>query len=550
MKFPKISFWTFVTFFALFILILFVLYPLISLLKLSFISSTAEKVTLEGYYTFFKDKLYRSALINSLFLSSLVTIGCLLIGSTMAFFVTRFDFPLKSLVKSLPLLTLILPSIIVAVSWILVLGRNGLITVFMRRFGVEMPTIYGWNGLAIVLIFQHYVYVFLMVTSVLSSVDASLEEAARNLGSSPLRTYLTVTFPVIAPSILASGLVVFTLAIENFGVPIILAERVPILSVVAYSEFIAEMGRSPLMSSTLSTMLLLVTTIALIIQKRIVESKVYQMQSRRTPGVKTLRFLPRTLIMIFCFGIIILSLFPIIICLLGSFTKCIGPVMYFGKFSIMNYVKAFNMAPRSIYNSFFLASVATLVGFFFATFVSYILVIKRSKVSYFLDILVMFPLAVAGTVLGIAFINTFNTGFLVLTGSWVIMCLAYFVRKVPFSIKASSSILYNIKASLEEASINLGVSPFKTFFKIMIPLMLPGIIAGSIIMWVTTIAELSATIVLYFGAWSTMPIQIFQQIDSGSFGTAAAYGSILIACVFIPLFVSIRFFKIDIFATK
>jgi len=119
--------------------------------------------------------------------------------------------------------------------------------------------------------------------------------------------------------------------------------------------------------------------------------------------------------------------------------------------------------------------------------------------------------------------------------------LAYFIRKVPFSIKTTSSILQQIDVSVEEASINLGVPPVRSFLKVIVPVMLPGIAAGAIMMWVTTLAELSSTIVLYYGPWSTMTVQIFQYVGSGDFGLASAYGTILIVSVLIPLFFLQRF---------
>jgi iron(III) transport system permease protein len=544
------DFWRLFTFFAFSILIIFVVYPLFSLFKLSFVSPTTGGITLGGYFTFFEDSLYRSSMMNSLLISAAVTVGSLIIGIVMAFIVSRYEFPLKSLVKILPLLTFVLPSVIVANSWILLMGRSGFLYQYLHGLGMEIPTIYGWRGVIFVLILQNYAYVFLMVLSSMGSIDASLEEAARNLGSSPLRTYLTVTLPVIAPSVLASGLVVFTLAIENFGIPILLAENVPVLSVIAYKEFMREMGESPQMASTLSVMLLLITTIVLVVQKRIVEKKAYHMTSRRAPQIRKPGLLKRAMLMSFCFAVILISLSPVFVTYVSSFTKTKGPVMYFGEFSLQSYRTVLSMAPRAIYNSFFLASLSTFVGFLFATFVSYILVRKRSKISYILDILATFPLAVAGTVLGIGLISSFNKGLIVLTGSWVIMFLAYFIRKVPFSIRASSSVLYNIKFSMEEASINLGVPPLKSFFKIVMPLMLSGVIAGALLMWVTTLSEFSATIVLYFGDWSTMPIKIFHQVDSGQLGTASAYGSILITSILVPLFVVMKGFRIDVFAAK
>ena len=118
----------------------------------------------------------------------------------------------------------------------------------------------------------------------------------------------------------------------------------------------------------------------------------------------------------------------------------------------------------------------------------------------------------------------------------MILALAYFIRKVPFSIKTTSSLLEQIDKSVEEASINLGVPPFRSFLKAVVPTMLPGIVAGAIIMWVTTLAELSSTIVLYYGPWATMTVEIFQRMGSGEFGPASAYATILIVSVLIPLF--------------
>jgi len=173
----------------------------------------------------------------------------------------------------------------------------------------------------------------------------------------------------------------------------------------------------------------------------------------------------------------------------------------------------------------------------FGIAVSYLVVRKRGTVTYLLDLLIMLPLAIAGTVLGIALAATYNEGMIVLTGTWIILALAYFIRKVPFSIKTTSSLLHQIDTSIEEASINLGVPPLMSFIKIIMPIMLPGILAGAIIMWVTTLAELSSTIVLYYGPWATMTVEIFQRIGSGDFGPASAYATILIISVIVPLFI-------------
>ena len=188
-------------------------------------------------------------------------------------------------------------------------------------------------------------------------------------------------------------------------------------------------------------------------------------------------------------------------------------------------------------NSFFLSTAATLIGVVFGLAVSYLVVRRKGLAAYTLDLAMMLPLVIAGSVLGLALAATYNKGHIVLTGTWMILVLAYFIRKAPFSIKTTSALLHQIDPAIEEASINLGVPPLMSFLKVVAPVMLPGIVAGAIIMWVTTLAELSSTIVLYYGPWSTMTVQIFQYIGSGDFGPASAYGAILIASVLVPLFI-------------
>ncbi len=181
--------------------------------------------------------------------------------------------------------------------------------------------------------------------------------------------------------------------------------------------------------------------------------------------------------------------------------------------------------------------------------VSYLVIKRPSILTYFLDYFSLLPLAVAGTVLGIGLINTYHSGWITLTGTWVIMAVAYFMRRVPYAINTTSSAIYSVRDSLEEASISLGVPPLRSAFKVVVPLLRPAMISSAIFMWVTTLSELSATLVLYTPGLETMPIQIYRQIDGGYMGAASAYSLILILSIFVPLFIAVELFKIDVFGT-
>ena len=167
--------------------------------------------------------------------------------------------------------------------------------------------------------------------------------------------------------------------------------------------------------------------------------------------------------------------------------------------------------------------------------VSYILVRKRNKFSDALDVLIMLPYIIPGTVLGIALIVSFNKKPLLLTGTATILIISYVLRKLPYTVRSSAAILYQIDKSVEEASINLGVPPLKTFFKITAPLMASGIASGSVISWITTINELSSTIVLYSGLTATITVAVYSEVFANNFGTGAALASILSFATIISL---------------
>ena len=261
------------------------------------------------------------------------------------------------------------------------------------------------------------------------------------------------------------------------------------------------------------------------------------MSALRPPEIKTLPPLGRALAWGFCALVVFISLAPFVMVMVAAVTKTNGPVLYYGQFTLDNLLIALKVAPRPILNSFFLSTTATVIGMVFGLAVSYLVVRKGGVIGYALDLAMMLPLVIAGSVMGIALAATYNTGPVVLTGTWMIIVLAYFIRKTPFSVKTTSALLRQIEVSVEEAPISLGVPPLRTFLKVVVPAMLPGVAAGAIIMWVTTLAELSSTIVLYYGPWSTMTVQVFQYIGSGDFGPASAYGAILIVSVLAPLFI-------------
>lgn len=541
--------WGILTVISLALLLFFVLYPLAVLFSNS-VTGQDGGFSLEGFRALLADSQYLEAFGNTLVLGLVVTACTILVGVPFAYMVARYDFPLKNLVAILPVLTIVIPEIIVGQSWLLVLGNNGILTNLLGDAGISLPSFYGWTGMVFSMTLVYYTYIYLGVLAALRGFDGQLEEAGLSLGTPPLLTQLRVLVPVLLPAVLVNALVVFTLVVGNFALAMLLGSRVPLLSVMTYNTFVSEMGGSPTLQSAMSVVSIAIVAIVLFVQKRVVERKVYTMTQGRAPAARRVRSWQAILYTGGVGLVILLSLLPLIVVFIAAFTKTSGPVMHWGSWSLASMQRALHGAPEPILNSLKFASLATVTGVAFAVLVSYLTIKKRSAFTQVLDYIVVLPLTISGTVLGIALVQTFNTGWLVLAGTSGIMVLCYAVRRLPFAVRNASSVLFNIPDSIEEASISLGVSPLMTFFKVILPAMKASIISAAILMWLTTISELSASIVAYSGGLETMPIAIFRQVDGGRLGMASAYGAALVTVIVLPIIVSVKAFRIKLFSGK
>ncbi|TVQ30991.1 MAG: iron ABC transporter permease, partial [Geminicoccaceae bacterium] len=210
-----------------------------------------------------------------------------------------------------------------------------------------------------------------------------------------------------------------------------------------------------------------------------------------------------------------------------SFLETRGPV--FGSaFSLMSYQTVFLTVGRAVTNSLTFSALALVLIAMAGALIGYLLARRDTAVTRALDALIMIPYVIPGTVLGIGFITAFNAPPLHLTGTVAIIVLAYFIRRLPYMVRAVSSIVYQVDRSVEEASVNLGAPPLRTFQKIMLPLMAPGLVAGATLAFVEVINELSATVVLYTASTVTLPIATYSQVIGGAYGTAAAVASLLV----------------------
>ncbi len=535
LKSGKLNVWNGITLIALGILALFLVYPMFMTLIESFLTDSG-KCTFQNYLDFFRLPYYNKTLFNSFFVSTTATFLATLIGLPLAYVVTRYNLVGKKFFNLVLILSMLSPPFIGAYSWILLLGRSGVITQWLSKIGIQVPTIYGFFGIVLVFTLKFFPYIFLYVSGALGSIDRSLEEAAENLGGNSWRRLFTVTFPLILPTITAGMLMVFMATLADFGTPMLIGEGYKVLPVMVYEEYMSETGGNANFASTLSIVIVICAVALLMLQKFIISKRNYTMSALNPPKVVELSNSKRAILTGLCYLIGLVALLPQITVVITSFIKTNGPIFVKG-FSFDSYNQILYRLGSTISNTFTYSIVAILIMLLAGLLISYLIVRKRSKLNSLLDVLVMFPFVVPGAVLGISLLVAFNKPPILISGTWIILVIAYVIRKLPYTIRSSTAILYQIDASIEEASISLGVAPLKTFFKTTAILMIPGVFSGAILSWITTINELSSSIMLYTGKTATISVAIYTEVVRANFGTAAALATILTVATTISILI-------------
>ncbi|MFI3256910.1 MAG: iron ABC transporter permease [Spirochaetales bacterium] len=538
----RFDFWFLVKIIVILFMVTFLIYPFLSLVTRSFFSTREEGVTLYNYIRFFTRPYYYQALFNSLFVSISTTLTAVCIGVPIAYLMTRYNLWGKRYVHILIIMSLMSPPFIGAYSWIVLFGRSGFITELLEKIGIIVPTIYGERGILTVFTLKLFPYVYLFTSGAMGSIDSSLEEAAENLGANKLKRIMTVTLPVILPSILAGAIMVFMTSLADFGTPMLIGEGYTTLPVLVYNEYMSEMGGNANLASALSVIVVTVSMIVLFIQRKYVSKKNYVMTAMRPPAEIQLKTWKRFLVSFPVWFVTICGILPQIVVIVTGFRNS-GLTGFKPGFSFDNYTTILNRLSTNITNSFVFSITAMIFILIIGMLMSYVIVRKRGVVGGFMDFLIMFPYVIPGAVLGISMIVAFNKPPLLLTGTAAIMIIAMVVRKLPYTVRSGSAFLHQMDPCVEEASISLGVSPMKTFFTMTARLMAPGILSGAILSWITCLNELSASIMLYSGTTSTISVAIYTEIVRNSYGTAAALATILTFATITSLFIFMKVSK-------
>ena len=520
---------------AALILLLFLVYPISRIVLNSFLPTDAPfgwaSLTLEHFARFASSSLYRKALVHSLTVSLAASVLALLIGLPMAFFVARVKMPGTTILLSLGTLPLVVPPFLGAYSWILLLGRNGVLTNFIKHtLGLQLPSVYGAPGIILAFTLGYFPYVFLLAYGALSSADPSLEESAEIMGGSRWRITRTVTVPLVTPAIAAGMVIIFMQSLGSFGVPAVLGGDYYVLTTLIYFQIVGHFDLNA--GGAIALVSVAFTAVSLYLLHRLTERRGYVTVTARTHAARRLdgRGI-RVLAMAYCVLVLAVALIPQALILMTSFADRWGAGALPTSFSLGNYRRVFTAAWGPMQNSLFLATVATLAAAVLGTLMAYVAVRKAVRCRWVLDLTITLPFIFPGIAVGVAILSGFSSGLLILSGTWLILAVAYVIRRIPYIFRSASAALTQIDPAMEEASATCGASWLRTSTRITFPLMLPGILAGACITFSTLLGELSTTIILYSARWKTMTVAIYEYLIADLLGPASALGTLLTVVV-------------------
>lgn len=509
--------------------------------------------TLRYFGMLLSSPLQREALRNSFLIATLTTGLATLVALPLAHLITRYRFTGRGLLSGLLLAPMILPPFVGAIGLKQLLAKFGSLNLLLMKVGLlapDQPIDWlgqgGFWGIILLQVMSLYPILFLNLSAAMANVDPALREAAQNLGASGWRVFRTVALPLILPGFFAGAIIVFIWAFTDLGTPLVFgfSRVVP----VQIFDSITELNTNPL-GYALVVVVLVLTVILFAVSKRVLAGGRYEMFSRGHTGTSEVRASTRQSLaiwLVFC-SVVGLALLPHLAVVVQSFSGRWFISILPDTWTTANYTDIFGsgLTATSIRNSLFFASLSALVDLALGTIIAWLLTRRRIPFAGLLDALAMLPLALPGLVLAFGYVAAFD--FRV---SWLnprenpafLLIVSYSVRRLPYIVRSAYAGFQQTSVTLEEASANLGASPFRTIRKITLPLLSANLIAGTILTFSFAMLEVSDSLILamreqYFPI-TKMIYQLMGRIEPNASSVACALGVVGMGILAVSLLVA------------
>ena len=482
------------------------------------------------------------ALFNSVWISVWTVLGAGVLGTAMAWLLFRYDFPLKRVLNSLAALPLALPPLVGVLAFLFLYGESGILPRGLQVvFGLEEVP-FSFSGLWavwLVHVYSMYVFFYLFCAASLKTVDQSLLEAASDMGAGPVRAFRTVILPHLRPSMVSASLLVFMISMASFTAPLLFAGTENFLTLQIYNY---KMNGNLAWSAAVSVVLTVIClAFLLLIELDRRRGRVATASKGSAPAPSPVSSGPGRILALLGAGAIIVFLaLPVLTVIMisfvqeGSWTYQVLPQAW----TLDNYINLLSQpdVARPILNSLRMAALASVANVLFGVVTALLIVKGQVRGRGLIRMLAVLPFAIPGTVIAINLIVTFSeatplSGGAILVGTFWLLPLAYFIRHIPLVVRSTIAALETYDDRLTDASIDLGASRWRTFRVVMLPSILPGILAGTLLTFVTALGEFVSSILLYVFDNRPISVEILSQLRLYDFGAAAAYSVFLMILI-------------------
>lgn len=474
---------------------------------------------------------------NTLLLTISVTSGALITGVSMAWLTERTDLPAKKIFRWLLAMPLAIPAYIGAIVHLAMLRpRGGYIPQLLENlFGQEvfLPSPFGFFGVTFILTFFTYPYVYLLSGAAFRSLHASLEEASRILGKNPLQTLFQVTLPALRPGLTAGALLVALDILAEYGTVALL--RYETFSSAIFIQLSGRYDRSS--ASVLSGFLVAVAILILWSELRLQgQARFTQMESNWRPASLFQLGKWKIPALLLVLGVVSVSLLmPAIVLLVWSIqalldAQTLATVFHTGSQGFGSY----------IWNSLWSSGLAAFIAVTLSLPVALLAVRYPNRFSQFISRVCQVGYAIPGVVIALSLVLLINRFLPFLYGTPFVVVIAYVLRHMPQAVRSSESALKQLSPTLEEASRTLGRTSIQTVFQVTLPLILPGLLAGGSLVFLTSLKELPATLLLRPAGFDTLAVRVWAWAEEGFYLQAAPAAFVLIFVSALPLFFLLR----------
>ncbi|MDY6302914.1 MAG: iron ABC transporter permease [Succiniclasticum sp.] len=501
------------------LLMYFIVFPLLVLIYDSFFVDGVLDIS--NYREVYGKAVNWKSLTNTVQLAFIVMIASVLVTFPMAWLVGRTDLPFKKTFRTILVASYMIPPYVGAIAWVQLLNPSVgyLNNIFKAVFGLSQApfNIYTMGGLAWVLTLFYSPFAFITISRAMEKMDPTLEEAARISGSSPLRTLKDVTLPLMMPSIVAGGLLVFIAAASCFGIPAIVGMPGNIeVMTTRIVTFVYQGDAAGIRNATaLAVSMMIIANGLLFFMSYLLSHKDYTTisgKSTRPNMVELGKWKPLALLIVggYAFIAVILPLGSIV---MTSFLVSMSKGVELGNFGIDAWIPVITSSQymESIWRSVVYGVVAACIGTVLALFVAYLSVKTKITGRSLPDLLVVLGGATPSIVISLALIITFsgNYGLNIYSTMWILV-VSYLVKYMTMSVRTIAASLSQVHSSLEEAALNSGASWIRTCKDIIIPLIAPSIVAGWFLIFMPSFYELTMSNLLYGADTKTIGVLLYE----------------------------------------